>query len=89
MATRRIFEARICTRLRMTQRLQDHSDASEMALKQLMQLAHQQGVVMAFADVLLLLTWIFVALAVLCTSSDIPMGGWSAWMSHCADLSRL
>jgi len=47
----------------MTQRLQDRSDAADMALKQLMQLAHQQGVVMAFADVLLLLTAIFVALA--------------------------
>jgi DHA2 family multidrug resistance protein len=47
----------------MTQRLQDRSDAADMALKQMMQLAHQQAVVMAFADVLLLLTAIFVALA--------------------------
>jgi DHA2 family multidrug resistance protein len=49
----------------MTQRLQDRSDAGDMALKQLMQLTHQQGVVMAFADVLLLLTALFVALAAL------------------------
>ncbi|CAN5680848.1 DHA2 family efflux MFS transporter permease subunit [soil metagenome] len=49
----------------MTQRLQDRSDAADMALKQLMQVTHQQGMVMAFADVLLLLTWAFIALAVL------------------------
>jgi DHA2 family multidrug resistance protein len=49
----------------MTQRLQDRSDAADAALKQLMQVTHQQGVVMAFADVLLLLTAIFVVLAAL------------------------
>ncbi len=49
----------------MTQRLQDRSDAPDMALKQLMQVTHQQGMVMAFADVLLLLTWAFIALAIL------------------------
>jgi DHA2 family multidrug resistance protein len=49
----------------MTQRLQNNSDAPDMALKQLFQLTHQQGVVMAFADVLLLLTVTYVALAAL------------------------
>jgi DHA2 family multidrug resistance protein len=34
-----------------------------MALKQLYQLTHAQGVVMAFADVFLLLTILFVVLA--------------------------
>jgi MFS transporter, DHA2 family, multidrug resistance protein len=41
------------------------SDAQAMALKQLNQIVHRQGVVMAFADVFLLLTGLFVALAVL------------------------
>jgi MFS transporter, DHA2 family, multidrug resistance protein len=39
------------------------SDAQAMALKQLMQIVHRQGVVMAFADVFFLLTLLFVALA--------------------------
>lgn len=39
------------------------SDAQLMALKQLNAITHQQGVVMAFADVFLLLTALFVALA--------------------------
>ncbi|SJZ54109.1 drug resistance transporter, EmrB/QacA subfamily [Enhydrobacter aerosaccus] len=47
----------------LTQRLQDYPDAATMALKLLTQITHQQGVVMAFADVFLLLTLIFVALA--------------------------
>jgi MFS transporter, DHA2 family, multidrug resistance protein len=42
------------------------SDAQLMALKQLNQITHRQGVVMAFADVFLLLTILFAALA-LCT----------------------
>jgi DHA2 family multidrug resistance protein len=41
------------------------SDAQAMALKQLNQIVHQQGVVMAFADVFLVLTFLFVSLAVL------------------------
>ncbi len=49
----------------LTQRFQDKSEAPTMALKQLMQIAHQQGLVMAFADVFLMLTAIFVALAAL------------------------
>src|SRR5204863_33206 len=35
----------------LTQRFQGNSDAPTMALKQLMQMTHQQGLVMAFADV--------------------------------------
>jgi MFS transporter, DHA2 family, multidrug resistance protein len=39
------------------------SDAQNMALKQLMARVHQQGVVMAFADVFLLLSFLFVGFA--------------------------
>jgi MFS transporter, DHA2 family, multidrug resistance protein len=39
------------------------SDPQAMALKQLMQIVHRQGVVMAFTDVFFLLTLLFVALA--------------------------
>jgi DHA2 family multidrug resistance protein len=39
------------------------SDAQAMALKQLNQIVHRQGVVMAFADVFLMLTVLFVGLA--------------------------
>jgi len=49
----------------LTQRFQGNSDAPAMALKQLMQMTHQQGLVMAFADVFLVLTAIFLALAAL------------------------
>jgi MFS transporter, DHA2 family, multidrug resistance protein len=40
------------------------SDAHAMALKQLSSIVHRQGVVMAFADVFLVLTWLFLGLAV-------------------------
>jgi DHA2 family multidrug resistance protein len=40
------------------------ADAQAMALKKLMQITHRQGVVMAFADVFLLLTLLFAGLAV-------------------------
>jgi MFS transporter, DHA2 family, multidrug resistance protein len=50
----------------MTQRFSSFgSDAQAMALKQIYNLTHQQGVVMAFADVFLVLTLLFVGLAVL------------------------
>jgi DHA2 family multidrug resistance protein len=50
----------------MTQRFSSFgSDAQAMALKQIYNLTHQQGVVMAFADVFLILTILFVGLAVL------------------------
>jgi DHA2 family multidrug resistance protein len=49
----------------MTARLSAYgSDASAMALKQMTQLVHRQGAVMAFADVFFALTLLFVALAV-------------------------
>ena len=47
----------------LTQHFQGNSDAARMALKRLFDMTHQQGVVMAFADVFLMLTMIFVALA--------------------------
>jgi DHA2 family multidrug resistance protein len=50
------------------------SDAQGMALKQLMQMAHAQGLVMAFADVFLLLTALFVALAGLAVMVKKPAG---------------
>jgi len=50
----------------LTQRFSSYgSDAQAMALKQLNQIVHQQGVVMAFADVFLVLTFLFVGLAAL------------------------
>jgi DHA2 family multidrug resistance protein len=50
----------------LTQRFSSFgSDAQAMALKQLNQMVHQQGVVMAFADVFLLLTFVFIGLAML------------------------
>ena len=39
------------------------SDEQAMALKQMFQLVHQEGVVMAFADVFLLLCLLYVAFA--------------------------
>jgi len=49
----------------MTARFQNlSSDAPAMALKQLTQFVHQQAAVMAFADVFLMLTVVFVAIAV-------------------------
>jgi DHA2 family multidrug resistance protein len=50
----------------MTQRFSSYgSDARLMAMKQLYNIVHRQGVVMAFADVFLALTLLFVGLAVL------------------------
>jgi DHA2 family multidrug resistance protein len=67
----------------MTQRLQEHSNAGDMALMQLYQLTHQQGLVMAFADVLMILTWIFVGLAVLALLMRRPgKGGAGAGAGH-------
>jgi MFS transporter, DHA2 family, multidrug resistance protein len=43
-----------------------------MALKQLTLLTHQQGVVMAFADVFFLLTLLFVGLGVLAVTMKKP-----------------
>ena len=50
----------------LTTRFQSYgSDAPAMALKQLTLLTHQQGVVMAFADVFFLLTLLFLGLSVM------------------------
>ena len=57
--------AAVETLANMTARFQNFgSDAPAMALKQLTQLVHQQAAVMAFADVFLMLTVVFVAIAV-------------------------
>jgi len=57
----------------LTTRLQSYgSDAQAMALKQLTLLTHQQGVVMAFADVFFLLTLLFVGLGVLAVTMKKP-----------------
>ena len=66
----------------LTQRFQDKSDASTMALKQLMQTTHQQGLVMAFADVFLVLTAIFVVLAGLAFLLRKPGAGGGASAGH-------
>jgi DHA2 family multidrug resistance protein len=50
----------------LTQRFSSYgSDAELMAIKQLNGIVHRQGVVMAFADVFLLLTVLFAAIALL------------------------
>ena len=41
------------------------ADAQAMALRQMTQVVHRQGAVMAFADVFLVLTALFVVLALL------------------------
>ena len=58
------------------------SDAPQMALKQLFQLTHQQGLVMAFADVFLVLTAIFVALAGLALLMHKPTASGGAGGGH-------
>ena len=65
----------------LTQRFSSYgSDAQQMALKQLNAIVHRQGVVMAFADVFLVLTFLFVGLAVLSVlirrpPANAPTGG--------------
>jgi DHA2 family multidrug resistance protein len=54
------------------------SDAQTMALKQLTAMAHQQAVVMAFADVFLLLTALFVGLALFALVMKRPKPGAAA-----------
>jgi MFS transporter, DHA2 family, multidrug resistance protein len=50
----------------LTQRFSSYgSEAQLMAVKQLNAIVHRQGVVMAFADVFLVLTLLFLALAAL------------------------
>ena len=62
----------------MTAMFQGHGgDANLMALKKLTQIAHRQAVVMAFGDVFLVLTLLFVALAAvaLVMKRPAPVGG--------------
>jgi DHA2 family multidrug resistance protein len=54
------------------------TDAQAMALKKLMQITHRQGVVMAFADVFLLLTLLFAGLALAAIMVRRPSSGASA-----------
>ena len=51
------------------------SDAEAMALNQLNQIEHRQAVVMAFADVFLLLTFLFLGLAALSIFMKRPSTG--------------
>lgn len=51
------------------------SDAQAMALKKLMLITHRQGVVMAFADVFLLLTLLFAGLALVALGVRRPSAG--------------
>jgi MFS transporter, DHA2 family, multidrug resistance protein len=67
----------------LTTRFQSYgSDAQAMALKQLMLLTHQQGVVMAFADVFFLLTLLFVGLGGLAIVMKKPKQAETAEGSH-------
>jgi DHA2 family multidrug resistance protein len=66
----------------LTQHFQGNSDAAQMALKQLFQMTHQQGLVMAFADVFLVLTAIFVALAGLALFMHKPTTAGGAGEGH-------
>jgi MFS transporter, DHA2 family, multidrug resistance protein len=58
----------------LAQQRRHGSDAKAMALNQLMQMTHTQGLVMAFADVFFLLTLLFVALAGLAVIIKRPPG---------------
>ncbi|HLJ21671.1 MAG TPA: DHA2 family efflux MFS transporter permease subunit [Stellaceae bacterium] len=66
----------------LTKHFQGTSDAAQMALKQLFQQTHQQGLVMAFADVFLVLTVIFVALAGLALLMHKPRSPGAAGGAH-------
>lgn len=67
----------------LTQRFSSYgSDAQAMALKQLSQIVHRQGVVMAFADVFLVLTFLFIGLAVLAIVMKRPPAAVAATGGH-------
>jgi MFS transporter, DHA2 family, multidrug resistance protein len=67
----------------LTQRFSSYgSDAQLMAVKQLTAITHQQGVVMAFADVFLLLTLLFLALAALALLMKRPPAAAAATAGH-------
>jgi len=58
------------------------ADAQTMALKQLTQVVHRQATVMAFADVFLILTGLFVALALLAVLVKKPAAAGGAGGGH-------
>jgi MFS transporter, DHA2 family, multidrug resistance protein len=58
------------------------SDAQSMALKQLFMLVHQQGVVMAFADVFLLLALVFAVFAPLAVMMRRPAADTAGAAGH-------
>jgi DHA2 family multidrug resistance protein len=67
----------------LTARFQDFgSDAQAMALRQLMQLTRQQGIVMAFADVFLMLAVLFVAFGALAMAMRRPAAPAGAAAGH-------
>src|SRR5262245_33390512 len=67
----------------LTQRFSSYgSDAQQMALKQLNNIVHREGVVMAFADVFLVLTVLFIGLAVLSVLIKPPRPGAAAGGGH-------
>jgi MFS transporter, DHA2 family, multidrug resistance protein len=67
----------------LTQRFSSYgSDAQLMAMKQLNAIVHRQGVVMAFADVFLLLTLLFLALAALAVVMKRPPATAAAGGGH-------
>lgn len=67
----------------LTQRFSSFgSDAQPMAIKQLTAIVHRQGVIMAFADVFLLLTFLFVGLALLALVMKRPPQAAGATAGH-------
>lgn len=67
----------------LTQRFQSFGNsAQEMALRQMMQVVRQQGTVMGFADVFLMLTVLFVALAALTVIMKRPPAEAGATAAH-------
>jgi DHA2 family multidrug resistance protein len=68
---------------KLTARFQDFgSDAQTMALRQLMALTRQQGIVMAFGDVFLMLAVLFVAFGALAMVMRRPAGAPGAAAGH-------
>jgi MFS transporter, DHA2 family, multidrug resistance protein len=68
---------------KLTARFQDFgSNAQSMALRQLMGLARQQGTVMAFGDVFLMLSVLFVVFGALAVVMRRPAGAPGAAASH-------
>ena len=72
----------------LTQRFSSYgSDAQAMALKQLNAIVHRQGVVMAFADVFLVLTVLFVGARRAGPGDEAPRPGACPWRTLDKDVS--